>query len=221
MHDKRSKSLSPARQTGAAQLHFGREASKPAKRARSLSPLYPRPKRIGGGYDWEPLPDLQQLLHSPRRRVEPDGSRVLHGAAAQAAKAARKRMYSSARAHISANSSRHRAWMLKAVPGQKDIYTEYELSIVAEMLFMAEDSRPRSSIHIQVSCQPTACHCNRCQHANGGLGKWSACVCIHAVRLLSSLLQTASPSIAAAGHHDIWHGGMCKCLKASLTPASL
>ena len=155
MRDKRSKSLSPARHAGAAQLHSSRGASKPAKRARSLSPLYPRPKRIGGGYDWEPLPELQQLLHSPHRRIQPDGSRMLHGAAARAAKAARKRMYSSARAHISASSSRRRAWALKAVPGQKDIYTEYELSIVAEMLFMAEDSRPRSNTHVQVICWPT------------------------------------------------------------------
>ena len=151
MHKKRAKSLSPVRNLGAAPVHTGRGASKPAKRARSLSPLYPRPKRVGGRYDWEPLPDLQQLLQSPRRPVQPDGSRMLHGTAARAAKSARKRIYSSARAQISASSSKCRQWALKAVPGQKDIYTEYELSIIAEMLFMAEDGRPRCSTHAQVS----------------------------------------------------------------------
>ncbi|KAK9835654.1 hypothetical protein WJX74_005058 [Apatococcus lobatus] len=152
MRTKRSKSLSPARHMGATPLHSSRGASKPDKRARSLSPLYPRPKRIGGGYDWEPLPDLQQLLRSPRQHVQPDGSRMLHGSAARAAKAARKRMYRPARAHVSpSSSSKQNAWALKAAPGQKDVYTEYELSIIAEMLFIGENGRPRASTHMQMT----------------------------------------------------------------------
>ncbi len=146
----RSKSLSPVRDVARTANQPGRGQHKTSKRARSLSPLYPRPKRIGGGYDWEPLPDIQHLLHSPRRPAHCDGSRMLQNSAARAAKAARKRMYSSSPYRPPA-AVRRRSWALKAVPGQKDVYTEWELSIIAEMLFLAENGRPTPSGHAQVS----------------------------------------------------------------------